>query len=288
MSTPAATQFTYQELTALVGWYAEMGVDIAIDNQPHDRFTEDSLRLAPPSPAERPAAETPAASDAPTPSRRAPLQRAPISSIPAPVAPEEASAAARDIAASATSLEDLHRAMESFEGCAMKRSAQHTIFASGHPHARLMLVDEAPGADEDREGIPFAGRSGQLLDRMLAAVSMGRTQVCLTNALPWRPPGNRRPTAQEIAICLPFIRRQIELVNPDVLVCFGAFPLQMVLGVNEGILKARGRWFDYPLGPDGRKIKAMATLSPAYLLRSPAQKRLAWHDLQDIAKALHS
>jgi uracil-DNA glycosylase family 4 len=158
------------------------------------------------------------------------------------------------------------------------------VFADGAPDARIMMVGEGPGGDEDRIGRPFVGRAGQLLDRMLAAIELDRRQVYIANVVPWRPPGNRTPTLQETAICLPFIRRQIELVAPKILVCLGASSAQTLLGLKEGITRTRGQWFDYPLGEG--TIKALPMLHPAYLLRQPAQKRAAWRDLRTLAKAL--
>ncbi len=271
MSGIPASQMTYNELTALVGWYAEMGVDLAVDGVAHDRFAEDAPK-PPPAPAVLPERRT------------APVTRPMTEAVLA--TPEAAIQSARELAAQAATLEELRAALERFDGCALKRNAQKTVFADGNPQARLMLVGEAPGADEDRQGLPFVGRAGQLLDRMLAAISMDRSHVYIANAVPWRPPGNRTPTPQETAICLPFIRRQIELCNPSILVCLGGASMMTLLGVKEGIMRMRGRWFDYPLGEGGQKIRAMATLHPAYLLRSPPQKRLAWRDLQEIAKAL--
>jgi DNA polymerase len=147
-----------------------------------------------------------------------------------------------------------------------------------------MLVGEAPGADEDRIGRPFVGRAGQLLDRMLATIGLDRTEVYIANVVPWRPPGNRDPTLQETAICLPFIRRQIELVEPRWLVCLGASSARTLLGLAQGITRTRGQWFDY--AEDGRIIKALPMLHPAYLLRQPAQKRAAWKDLRTLARAM--
>jgi uracil-DNA glycosylase family 4 len=279
MTGISASQMTYDELTALVGWYVDMGIDLAVDGEPHDRFVEDVPRPSPARPVPAPGA-TPGDTAEP---RKAPLTR-PRPDLAAPAAPEAAIQSALEIAARAATMEELRAALEAFDGCTLKRTAQKTVFADGNPQARLMLVGEAPGGDEDRQGLPFVGRAGQLLDRMLAAISLDRSQVYIANVVPWRPPGNRTPTPQETAICLPFIRRQIELCNPDILVCLGAASMQTLLGVKDGILRTRGRWCDYPLA--GRKIRAMATLHPAYLLRSPAQKRMAWRDLQDIAKAL--
>jgi DNA polymerase len=206
------------------------------------------------------------------------------SSEPPPVAPDEASRAARALASGARSLEELRALLEKFDGCALKRTATQLVFADGAPDARVMLVGEAPGGDEDRIGRPFVGRAGQLLDRMLAAIGLDRSTVYIANVVPWRPPGNRAPTLQETAACLPFIRRQIELVGPKVLVCLGGSSAQTLLGLKEGITRARGRWFDYAL--DGATIPALPMLHPAYLLRQPAQKRAAWRDLRTLAQAL--
>jgi uracil-DNA glycosylase family 4 len=201
-------------------------------------------------------------------------------------APEAAIRDAGQLSANAGTLDELRIALESFEGCALKRTAMRTVFADGNAQARIMFVGEAPGAEEDREGLPFVGRSGKLLDRMLAAIGLDRTSAYIANIIPWRPPGNRTPTPQESAICLPFIRRQIELANPDILVCVGGPSATTLLEVKEGITRTRGRWFDYDTGT--RKIKAIALFHPAYLLRSPAHKKVAWQDLLAIRKALAS
>jgi uracil-DNA glycosylase family 4 len=148
-----------------------------------------------------------------------------------------------------------------------------------------MFVGEAPGADEDRIGRPFVGRAGQLLDRMLKSIGLERGQVYIANVVPWRPPGNRTPTLQETQACLPFIKRQIELAAPEILVCLGASSAQTLLGVREGITRARGKWFPYR-GDDGRTLRALAMLHPAYLLRQPGQKRQAWTDLRTLAREL--
>ena len=168
----------------------------------------------------------------------------------------------------------------------LRSTATQLVFADGNPKARVMFVGEAPGRDEDLAGLPFVGRSGKLLDRMLAAIGLDRTQVYIANIVPWRPPGNRTPTPQESAICLPFILRQIELVDPDILVCLGAPSAQTLLNMKEGIMKLRGRWFAFNSGV--RDIRAMPTLHPAYLLRTPLAKRNAWRDFLAIRKALSS
>jgi DNA polymerase len=193
-------------------------------------------------------------------------------------------ASAREAARTAPTLDALRTLLETFDGCALKHTATRLVFADGNPQARVMFVGEAPGRDEDIEGLPFVGRSGKLLDRMLAAIGLDRANVYIANIVPWRPPGNRTPTPQESAACLPFTHRQIELVDPDVLVCLGGPSAQTLLNIKEGILKSRGRWFKFHTGT--REIRAIATLHPAYLLRQPLQKRLAWRDFLAIKKAL--
>jgi DNA polymerase len=163
-------------------------------------------------------------------------------------------------------------------------TAKQLVFADGNPQGRVMFVGEAPGREEDLEGLPFVGRSGKLLDLMMAAIGLNRTTAYIANIIPWRPPGNRTPTPQESQICLPFIQRQIELADPDILVCLGGPAAQALLGTKEGIKRTRGRWFGYPTGT--REIRALATFHPAYLLRSPLEKRFAWRDFLAIKKAL--
>jgi uracil-DNA glycosylase family 4 len=192
--------------------------------------------------------------------------------------------AAREAARSAATLDDLRALLEKFEGCALRATATQLVFADGNPQSRVMFVGEAPGHDEDVIGRPFVGRSGKLLDLMMAAIGLDRGQVYIANVVPWRPPGNRTPTPQETAICLPFIRRQIELANPDILVCLGGPAMQTLLGIKDGITRARGRW--YPFDTGSREIRALATFHPAFLLRSPLQKRFAWRDFLALKKAL--
>ena len=256
----------------LLAFYTEAGVDALLGEEPVDRFATADAPSAPARAtrtAAPPAIETKAAPAA-----------------PAPPAPDEAALAARAAAKNAKSLEELRGILEKFDGCALKATASQLVFADGNPKARVMLVGEAPGRDEDIEGLPFVGRSGKLLDRMLAAVGLDRTSVYIANIVPWRPPGNRTPTPQESQICLPFILRQIELADPDVLVCLGGPSAQTLLGIKEGITKTRGRWFTFDTGK--REIRAMPTFHPAFLLRSPLQKRFAWRDFLAIKKALGS
>ena len=253
----------------LLDFYAEAGVDALIGETPVDRFSG----------AEPPAATPRAAQPAPGPDFE--IRSA---SPAAPPPPDEAAMAARAAAKGAQSLEELRAILDKFDGCALKATATQLVFADGNPHARVMFVGEAPGRDEDIEGLPFVGRSGKLLDRMLAAIGLDRTKVYIANIVPWRPPGNRTPTPQESQICLPFILRQIELADPDVLVCLGGPSAQTLLGIKDGITKTRGRWFTFDTGK--REIRAMPTFHPAFLLRSPLQKRFAWRDFLAIKKAL--
>ena len=201
-----------------------------------------------------------------------------------PIAPEAAVMAARESARHAQTLDELRALLEAFEGCALRMTATQLVFADGNPHSRVMFVGEAPGYDEDVIGRPFVGRSGKLLDLMMAAIGLDRTCTYIANVVPWRPPGNRTPTPQETAICLPFIRRQIELADPEILVCLGQPATQTLLGTKDGITKTRGRWMKYDTG--SREIRALPTFHPAFLLRSPLQKRYAWRDFLTIKKAL--
>jgi len=218
------------------------------------------------------------------PAAGAPAAGARPSASAAPLSPDAAVMAAREAAKGAASLADLRTILARFEGCALRTTATQLVFADGNPEGRVMFIGEAPGREEDLQGLPFVGPSGKLLDRMLAAIGLDRTSAYIANIVPWRPPGNRTPTPQESSICLPFIRRQIELVDPDVLVCLGGPSAATLLGITDGILKVRGRWFPFDSGR--REIRAMPTLHPAYLLRSPLQKRLAWRDFLAIRKAL--
>jgi DNA polymerase len=251
----------------ILRWWSEAGVDFVIDEEPHNRFVEPPSIAAPARVA-----------------TVAPIRPAPRIEQAVAAAPDEAQHSARLLAAQASSLDELKDLLAAFDGCGLKATATQLVFSDGAPAARVMLVGEAPGGDEDRIGRPFVGRAGQLLDRMLGAIGLDRTKVYIANVVAWRPPGNRPPTLQETAICLPFIQRQIELVNPDILVCLGASSAQTLLGAKEGITRLRGKWFDYAVG--ARTIKALAMLHPAYLLRQPAQKRAAWKDLRDLARAL--
>ncbi|MET1414050.1 uracil-DNA glycosylase family protein [Roseibium sp. HPY-6] len=280
-----------KNIESLLEFYIDAGVDCFLGDSPVD-WTELSRRKAPvrqqPQASEvahRTAPAEPPAHDraAPVPTGLAPQPRTAQPAKPnnpAVIPDREVVASARDQAASAVSLEELRACLEAFDGCNLKLTAKKLVFADGNPAARLMFVGEAPGRDEDLQGKPFVGRSGQLLDRMLTAIGLDRSSAYIANVVPWRPPGNRTPTPQETEICKPFIRRQIELVNPDVIVFLGAASAKNLLGVQDGIRKMRGRWMKYPVS--GRDIDAIATYHPAYLLRSPLEKRLSWRDFLSI------
>ena len=261
----------------LLTFYLEAGVDCALTEEPVNRLSDPDIVAGPrETPAPR---ETALTEPVRTFAASVPVARG----EPAPLA-EAAIMLAREAARTAPSLDVLRELLEKFDGCALKSTATRLVFADGNPQARIMFVGEAPGREEDIEGLPFVGRSGKLLDRMIAAIGLDRSNAYIANVIPWRPPGNRTPTPQETQICLPFIQRQIELVNPDVLVTLGNPSTQTLLSTREGIMKTRGRWFDYDTGT--RVIRALATFHPAYLLRSPSYKRMAWQDLRAIAKAL--
>jgi DNA polymerase len=257
-------------VSQLLAFYLEAGVDCALMDTPVNRLADPDLAPV----ASETAPARPVRVAAPLPAARAEVAQA----------PEAAILSAREAARTAPTLEALRALLENFDGCALKSTATRLVFSDGNPQARIMFVGEAPGREEDLEGLPFVGRSGKLLDRMIAAIGLDRSSAYIANVIPWRPPGNRTPTPQETQICLPFIQRQIELVNPDVLVTLGNPSTQTLLSTREGIMKTRGRWLEYDTGT--RVIRALATFHPAYLLRSPSYKRLAWQDLRAIAKAL--
>ena len=262
---------------ATLRWLVEAGADEALLETPLDRFT------APPPPAAVPA-RTPAPARAPAAVRAVPEIPAPTLAAPQPAA--QAVVSARTAAAAAKTLDELKAALAAFEGCALKATATNLVFADGNPAAKIMLVGEAPGADEDRQGKPFVGVSGQLLDRMLASIGLDRTNVYITNVIPWRPPANRTPSAAEIAACLPFVQRHIALVNPQVLVLVGAISAKTLLETTDGIMKLRGRWRTYRTPDMPAEIPVLPTYHPAYLLRQPSQKRDSWRDLLSIKQKI--
>jgi len=249
----------------LLNWYQEIGIDTAVEEHPINRFQQAAVSQKP--------------KDASNPVKRALPQ-------------QDAQQTSQQLAAQANTLEELKEVMAAFEGCALKATATNLVFADGNPKSTVMLVGEAPGADEDRQGLPFVGLSGQLLDRVLASIGLDRksetttNSVYISNILPWRPPGNRQPTTTEIAACYPFIERHIELIQPKIVIFLGGVAAKTLLQSNEGIMRLRGRWKEYTSPGLNQPIKALATFHPAFLLRSPAQKAQVWRDFLMVQKEL--
>jgi DNA polymerase len=271
---------TRDQSLALLRWLMEAGADEAVSDAPVNRFAQP--RNAPLPSA---SAFTKASADK---SRPGPITKPdvkPASNAQA-VSLSTAPGAARALAQSCTTLTELKTALMNFDGCELKRFATNTVFADGDPSGRIMLIGEAPGRDEDLQGLPFVGRAGKLLDRMLAEIGLDRRKVYITNVLNWRPPQNREPTPEEAATCLPFLHRHIELADPKLMILLGAVSVRHVLGLTEGITRVRGKWNLYQSVVLNRSIPVMPTLHPAYLLRQPAAKRLAWRDLLAVAEKM--
>jgi len=270
---------THTDPLEALSWLVDAGADEALLEEPVNRFVAAKPREAPR--AESPA-QTPAR--APQALRETPRTFAPRPApqpAPLPAASDDAIGSAMEIAARAQTLAELKASLEAYDGCLLKQHATNTVFADGNPDNGIMLIGEAPGHDEDRQGLPFVGRAGKLLDKMLAAIQLDRSKVYIVNVLPWRPPDNRNPEPVEVAKCIPFLRRHIELARPKMLILLGAVSARHVLGQQDGIMRLRGRWLEYHVA--GQMIPVMPTLHPAYLLRRPIDKRLAWRDLQMIA-----
>jgi DNA polymerase len=270
---------TRDQSLALLRWLVEAGADEAVGEAPNNRFAQPQGTPLPSAKASLRGARTPS----PTVVRTSELKP---SNAAQAVSLGTAPGAARALAQSCTTLAKLKAAVMSFEGCELKRFATNTVFADGDSSGRIMLIGEAPGRDEDVQGLPFVGRAGQLLDRMLAEIGLDRRKVYITNVLNWRPPQNREPSPEEAAACLPFLHRHIELADPKLLILLGAVSVRHVLGLTEGITRVRGKWNLYQSAALNRSIPVMPTLHPAYLLRQPAAKRLAWRDLLAVAEKL--
>ena len=279
------TADTQKELVALLRWYLEMGADEAVADAPANRFALTPIDVTPTttsavaSPLTQPAVRAP---------NTLPAAHAVAAAPPAAYtkSPGDAAQSARLLAARADSLAALEMAIGGFEGCALKQTATNTVIADGDPTAPVMIIGEAPGADEDRIGHPFVGRAGRLLDRMLAAIGLDRTSVLITNVIYWRPPGNRTPTADEIAACLPFVLRHIALVRPKVLVLAGGTAARALLPPGPGITRLRGRWFDLAIPGIDRPVSTLPMFHPSFLLRAPERKREAWRDLRALRARL--
>ena len=268
-------------------WQIEAGADETIGDTPRDRRAPDQEPNGSPARHERPRAGAaprarPAADAGQPVWTPEPLR--PDAGLP--LSADDAVRSAHDLARGAATLDALEKALAAFDGCPLKETAMNLVFADGNPDGRVMLIGEGPGAEEDRRGLPFVGASGQLLDRMLACIGLDRASVYISNVLFWRPPGNRTPTDAEVAACLPFVERHIELARPDFLVLLGGMSAKTLLARTEGILRLRGHWRPYQHAGMATPIPALPTLHPAYLLRQPQQKRLAWRDLLSLAQAL--
>jgi uracil-DNA glycosylase len=278
-ATPSQQRLAVSNVLAarhLLEWYAESGVDAAVDAVPMAAWrSEQPIARREPGNERGEASGRPLAAVRPAPARE-----------PSLLVPESRRVGtARELAAACRTLAELEAALGDFDGCALKETAKQLCFADGNPEARLMLIGEAPGAEEDRQGKPFVGPSGQLLDRMLAEIGIDRTRAWITNVIYWRPPGNRPPTTGEIAVCLPFLERQIELLDPAVILFVGGIAAKALLERNEGVTKLRGRPFTYGTA-GGRQIPCLVTFHPAYLLRQPLNKRFVWRDLLQLRAQL--
>ena len=252
----------------LLRLYIESGADEVIGDAAPDRFALPA----------RPSIPTPAAVPRPV---------TPVAAAPPPPPAETIHGTSAHRAAACASLAELKSAMEAFDDLPVKAAALSTVFADGVPTASVMIIGEAPGFEEDRQGLPFVGKSGKLLDRMLASVGLSRAEnVYITNVMPWRPLENRKPTPDEVTVCLPFLMRHIELVSPQVLLLVGGVSASALLAHQAPISAVRGQWHDISLPRLGRPLPAIATFHPAYLLRTPEAKRQAWSDLLQLRRKL--
>ena len=273
------------QASALLDWHIAMGIDETIVEHPVDNF-------APPKPATIAEQGAPQGIVPPTQlasmAARASNADPPIAVSPAapPPSGEVSVRTAIELAAAANTFDDLQTTLAGFDGCALKRTATNMVVADGNPAGRVLFIGEAPGAEEDRQGKPFVGPSGRLLDKMLISIDLDRSQVLISNTVFWRPPGNRTPTTTEVATCLPFVQRMVELMVPEVIVPLGGPAAKSLLEQTTGIGKLRGRWFTYTTANLSAPIAVTPLFHPAYLLRTPAQKRATWRDLLMIRQRL--
>ncbi|HVZ69451.1 MAG TPA: uracil-DNA glycosylase [Rhizomicrobium sp.] len=259
-----------------LAWLVDAGADEALLDEPVNRFSQKAASAAVPKTTPSTSRPIPVAAPPHAGERRSfPHEN----KAAPPGAYTDQIGAALEVASRCSTLSELRAALEAFDGGALKKNSTNTVFADGNPDARIMLIGEAPGRDEDRAGLPFVGRAGKLLDKMVAPIGLNRAEnFYITNVLPWQPPGNRDFGLEEAAMCLPFLRRHIELKSPDILLLLGRIAVKNVLGKTEGIMSLRGKWFEYYV--NGRMIPVLCTLHPAYLLRRPVDKKLAWRDMQ--------
>lgn len=273
---------TANTLHDLLKYYLSIGVDEFVEAQPINRYETKNAAVN---------LGFLQQNQAPAPSREANTQSRPPAATPsAPTTPADDLRSqphdTRALAAACTTLEELESAIRQFKGLAITKTATSTVFADGNPQADVMFIGEAPGNEEDRQGKPFVGPAGKLLDRMLAAIGRDRSQVYISNILNWRPPGNRTPTPDEAHTCLPFIHRHIQLVAPKVIVMLGGTAAKHLLGTTQGIMRLRGKWTEISLDETDATVRALPTLHPAYLLRTPAAKKMAWADFLKLEQAL--
>lgn len=275
------------DLLATLGWLVDAGADEAVHESPVDHFAAKGAggNSARPLGQGKPNTPVPRLAESSAVRPQYPRPVAPFAGDPPPRPTAESGdsiGTAIATAAACNSLAELRAALEAFDGCGLKKSATKTVFADGTPRNGIMFIGEAPGREEDLAGLPFVGRAGKLLDKMLASIGLDRaTNAYITNVINWRPPGNRDPSPEEAASCLPFLRRHIELVSPGVIVLLGAVAARHVMGRTDGIMRLRGKWLEYYV--DGNMVPVMPTLHPAYLLRRAIDKKLAWRDLQEIS-----
>jgi DNA polymerase len=291
---------TLQSYSQILEWYSACGIDTLLSDTPRNHYTDNI-----PGKFSLKALTDAHVSDKPKQSETMPPQIAsheikPIVStlpepttthIPKPLNSKVLNEVKLPVfsgdhpALSCETLEQLRDAMENAKGCDLIKAATHTVFADGDSSARIMIIGEAPGADEDRVGQPFVGQSGQLLNAILATIGLDRKSVYISNIIPWRPPGNRPPTTAETNYCLPFIHKHIELLAPKILILLGGVAVKTLLGRNDGILKLRGQIFEYTM-QNGNTIAALPTFHPSYIMRSPSQKAQVWKDMLILKKWL--
>jgi len=278
------SQYNTNNAYELLIWQLEAGIDQCIGDEPNNRFNKNSENLE--STEKKAVGTTNRDSVQTIKNVRIQGDQGSVDAHNIQHSIHVSPVSSNELALNCKSLEELEATVRDFDECALKKTSASTVFSSGSIDSRVMFVGEAPGAEEDREGRPFVGASGRLFDKMLASIGIIRDKVYITNTIFWRPPGNRRPTGAEVAQCLPFLQRQIELVRPDILVPLGGSASQTLLKVDLGITLLRGRWYEYTLS-DNSKIVTLPMFHPAYLLRSPVHKREAWRDMLALSDKLN-